>query len=119
MSLPEDRPDPQPRNIALRGYREAKVTGDWTDKEYPALVLSTTWNGWAGPLFEKATAERIVKDQAELIAQYGPDAGNGLHWEGDAIRVTYDEDPVVEYIFPDDAGFYAVGASEWCWEVVA
>lgn len=48
--------------------RKATVRGDWLPDDhpgYPAYVRGT-WNGWAIPLFDRETAEKVVQDQAKL-----------------------------------------------------
>ncbi len=105
-------------------YRKTKVYAEWNDKTYPAEVADYRWNGWVIPRFDKATAERIVKDQAALIAEYGTDVAEGLVWEGDVIKVIPDQDdPFISEgdiyrMFPDDDGMYHIGAENWTWTEV-
>lgn len=101
------------------------VSGDWHwndaderyDKVYPALVTGY-WNGWAVPLVDHATAQRVVKDQAHFAST--EDAPT-LEW--DHLTIVYrdpgmcpDDDPEdAEWrVHPDPAGLYDIGFG-WTW----
>lgn len=98
---------------------EALVRGDWMPEDaesYPAVVDSL-WNGWAVPSFDRATAERVVADQASLLDDWA-DAPT-MVWDGDVI-VFHDPnsmEPDETYrIGPEEDGRYPMGLG-WCWEM--
>jgi len=105
--------------------RKGFVSGDWwydaiAEKYthvYPAKIEGT-WNGWAEPVVDRATAERIIADQKKMADVIGHDDGvPKLKMSGDKI-MGYDpswEDDWTVWAEPDAAGLYHVGFG-WTWE---
>lgn len=111
------------RKDKTMNYHDGFVTGSWEDdqtKTYPAQIADRHWNGWAVPRFTREVAERIVRDQVEMVAEF-PDSPT-LTWDGDKIVFTtpagvYEDHEVVDILSPDD-GWYYIGAMDWCWQEV-
>lgn len=96
--------------------RQTYVTGDWRADDappLPAMVADETWNGWMIPRFDLATAEYIVREQADLRDTLG-DEVDALEWYGKTLVMRHD-DGSEERIERDADGRYGIGAMAWCW----
>lgn len=68
------------------------VSGDWCWDDdakryanvYPAR-LTGTWNGWACPSFDRATAQRVTDDQHAVNAQMDEVDSITFRWNGDTL----------------------------------
>ncbi len=87
---------------------------------------SRGWNGWAEPLFDRQTAERIVRineqTREKLITEgFEPDCLVELRFEGDDIVMLdhsyLDETghPERQIIQAGESGLYGIGTSAWTW----
>lgn len=73
---------------------DADVYVCWDGDEepvFPARLLVrddgdlVRWNGWLVPLFDRPTAERIVRNQELLVASARPGDYSEFRWYGDVI----------------------------------
>jgi hypothetical protein len=94
IGIVTDAPAPVTPSDLAHGF----VVGDWqynlagrlTIDPYPAR-LGQTWNGFANPYFEQATAGRVIADQQSFLDSLEPEERLGLYtfaWDGEAILAT-------------------------------
>lgn len=105
--------------------RDTRVTGDWMPEDfegYPAKVTGT-WNGFAVPLFDRETAERVVADQERIREELREDGHEAdlerLEWHGDSVLVIPGEvDDSPEYLIqPRDSTGAVVGPDEGLYDL--
>lgn len=90
----------------------ATVRGDWMPEGaegYPALIRSTT-DGWAVPMFDRETVERLIVDQEALRRTLGPGAPT-IVLDGDVLLFIDGETRRIE---PNEDGLYLFDVG-WTW----
>jgi len=106
------KPAPPPR------FRQGFVGGDWLDESdrLPAWLNGLRWNGWAQPHFEKATADRILKETDDM---HFDEARNAYVLPPDE-EFGRDEEEVFSAVILDTPNgpvtTWPIGAGYWCWD---
>lgn len=98
--------------------RRAKFTGDWMDGTLPGFTTGQTWNGWAMPLFEFETVNKIIEGMRndEQTLTYYPTRDAFVY-----VNPDWPEEPDVyaaSFIEIDGRRIkvYGIGAGFWCWD---
>ena len=97
------------------------VRGDWqSEDEAPYLCarIARYWNGWAVPVVDRATLNRIV---ADFPADADPADVGMLRMDGDRLiyssAITVQNCGDSEHIYADSSGLYVLDLG-WCWDTV-
>ncbi|MDX2141249.1 MAG: hypothetical protein SF123_24405 [Chloroflexota bacterium] len=108
---------------AMNTWSKSAFTLDSIEGQiFEGFTRGETWNGWACPCFDRATAESVLRASE----------ANGYAWEFDAERDAFlvrSADDPADYepdVFPavtariDDNAvrLYAIGARSWTWQEV-
>jgi hypothetical protein len=102
--------------LAEPGFKAARFSGDWMEGEtFPGYTDGNRWNGWAMPLFDFETAQRIVEGTNDPGLRYDSELDAFVYLNPDfpdepeifgASFIKVDGQPVKTY---------GVGAGSWCW----
>lgn len=93
--------------------RRATFRADWMDETLPGFTHGHKWNGWAMPLFEFETANKILDSMKPLAYDQKADAFifTDPDWP--------DEPDIYAASFIEVEGrtvkVYGIGAGFWCW----
>lgn len=124
--------------MAMTGFHEGRVTGDWMDEVYgyggeseqqsnptymfDAVIENRDWNGWARPHFSYQDALRVLTSPRSGILKWGYDAENDafFSWStgGDPEE---DRWPGMDITLPggDVRHVYPIGCCDWTWREVS